>query len=279
MSRDLASLLQEGHAIQAHLTVICPTNNTHNLFRKFNKLVFVGNVKAPIRLLSDNECSGIHSLDTKIDNQSVKDILLEKHFPTQPIHLSTIVTSHTSPVFHSVLFDSISPELIRSLTVKINGSSGLSGVDAAPWKKLCTSFQSSSADLCSVLASLTRQICTSYIDPAGLHPLFASRLIATDKLLGVRLIEVGKIIHGIIGKAVLQVVGHDVVEVTGCDQFCAGQTRGCKAEVHAVWHLFESMDYEALLLANARNTFNSLNRHASLLNIRQSQSIPGNNSN
>ena len=40
--------------------------------------MFVGNVKAAIRLLSDNECNGIHYLDTMIDNQSVKDILLEE---------------------------------------------------------------------------------------------------------------------------------------------------------------------------------------------------------
>ena len=118
--------------------------------------MFVDNVKAANRLLSDNECSGIHSLDTKIDDQSVKDILLEKHPPAQPLHPSTIVTSHTPNVFHSVLFDSISPELIRSIMLKINGSSGLSGLDTAAWKKLYTSFQSSSADLCSALASLTK---------------------------------------------------------------------------------------------------------------------------
>ena len=113
-------------------------------------------MKAAIRLLSDNECSGIYSLDIKIDDQSVKDILLEKDPPAQHLHLSTIVTSHTPPVFHSVLFDSISSEIIRSLTLKINGSSGQSGLDDAAWKKLYISFQSSSADFCSALASLTR---------------------------------------------------------------------------------------------------------------------------
>ena len=55
-----------------------------------------------------------------IDDQSVKDILLEKHPPAQPLHPSTIVTIVTTPnVFHSVLFDSISPELIRSIMLKL----------------------------------------------------------------------------------------------------------------------------------------------------------------
>ena len=40
--------------------------------------MFVGNVKAAIRLLSDNESNGIRYLDTMIDNQSVNNILLEE---------------------------------------------------------------------------------------------------------------------------------------------------------------------------------------------------------
>ena len=96
---------------------------------------------------------------------------------------------------------------------------------------------------------------------------FASRPIALDKHPGVCPIRVGDVAHCIIGKAVLQVVGHDVVEVAGCDQLCAGLPRGCEAVVHTVQHLFESADCEAVLLADARNAFNSLNRRAALLNI------------
>ena len=177
------------------------------------------------------------------------------------------MTSHTPNVFHSVLLDSISPELIRSTILKINGSSGSFGLDGAAWKKLCTSIQFSSAELCSALASLTKRICTSYIDPAGLHPLLASRLIALNKHPGVRPIRVGEVVRRIIGMAVLQVVRHDVVEVAGCDQLCAGLSGGCEAAVHAVWHLFESANCEAVLLGDARNAFNSLNRCAALLNV------------
>ena len=148
--------------------------------------MFVGNVKAAIRLLSDNECRGVHSLDSMIDNHSVKDILLEKHPSAQPLHLSTLVSSSSPNVFHSVLFDSITPELVKSVMLKINGSAGPSGLDAAAWKRLCTFFQSSSVDLCSALASLTRRLYTSYVDPSGLYPLLASRLITLDKLPGVR---------------------------------------------------------------------------------------------
>ena len=119
------------------------------------------------------------------------------------------------------------------LTLKMNGSSGLSGLDAGAWNKMCTSFQSSSADLWYALISLTIRMCISY-NPAGIYPLLANRLIAIDKHPGVRPIGVCEVVHCIIGKAAFQVVGHDVVEVAGCEQLCAGQPRGCEAVVHSI---------------------------------------------
>ena len=72
----------------------------------------------------------------------------------------------------------------------------------------------------------------------------------------------GEVVRHIIGKVVLHVVGHDIVEVVGCELLCAGQPGGCEAAVHAIRHLFESADCEAVLLANARNAFNSLDLHS-----------------
>ena len=48
LSGNLASLLQEGRAIQARLTITRPTKNTDNLSQKFSNLMFVGNVNAAI---------------------------------------------------------------------------------------------------------------------------------------------------------------------------------------------------------------------------------------
>ena len=89
-----------------------------------------GNVKAAIRLLSNNDCSGgVLSLNSTVNGRSVKDILVDKHPPAQPPHpphQSAIV-----PPFHPILFDCLTPELIRSSALKIEGSSGPSGLDAA----------------------------------------------------------------------------------------------------------------------------------------------------
>ena len=82
-----------------------------------------------------------------------------------------------------------------STALKTGGAAGPSGLDASSWKHLCTSFQSS-PDLCSALSSLSRRLCTSYVDPADLYP---SHLIAIDKQPGVRPIGVGEVVRRIIG--------------------------------------------------------------------------------
>ena len=77
----------------------------------------------------------------------------------------------------------------------MGGLSDPSGLDAAAWKRLCTSFCSSSNDLCTALSSLGRHLCTKYVDPVGLYPLLSSRLITLDKNSGVRPIGMGERLH------------------------------------------------------------------------------------
>ena len=47
---------------------------------------------------------------------------------------------------------------------------------------------------------------------------------------------------------------------------CAGQDAGCEAAVHAIRCIFESQDTEAILLVDASNAFNCLNRETALRN-------------
>ena len=59
----------------------------------------------------------------------------------------------------------------------------------------------------------------------------------------------------------------DISEAAGNLQLCAGQEAGCEAAVHAMQSLFHSSSTQAVLLADASNAFNSLNRRVSLHNI------------
>ncbi len=52
-------------------------------------------------------------------------------------------------------------------------------------------------------------------------------------------------------------------------QLCAGQIGGIEAGVHAVQTLFKNKDTEAVLLVDASNAFNALNRDTALLNIQR----------
>ena len=170
---------------------------------------------------------------------------------------------------HPVIFESIDAGVIRSAALHTTGSAGPSGIDAHGWRRLCTSFKGASSELCNSLALVARRICTSYIDPKSISPLLACRLIALNKNPGVRPIGIGDTVRRIMAKAVLSVLKQDIQEASGCLQMCGGQISGIEAAVHAVRSAFESNDTEAVLLVDATNAFNSLNRHAALQNIRR----------
>ena len=124
--------------------------------------------------------------------------------------------------------------LLAALRTK--GAAGPSGLDAYGWKHLCTSFQAASDDLCDGLALVAKCICTSFMDPAGITALVASRLIALDKSPGVRPIRVGEVIRRIISKAVLAIVKFHILEAVGSLQLCAG---GNEAVIHAMREVFD----------------------------------------
>ena len=98
----------------------------------------------------------------------------------------------------------------------------------------------------------------------------ASRLVALDKYPGVRLIGIGETLRRLIGKAVGMVTRYDVEEVYGIDELCAGMRAGIEGAVHAINDLFDehSNDGWGVLLVDAANAFNSINRLALLWNAR-----------
>ena len=59
---------------------------------------------------------------------------------------------------------------------------------------------------------------------------------------------------------------HDLQNAVGSIQLCAGQDAGCEAAVHAMERVFADEDTEAMILVDASNVFNCLNRQVTLLN-------------
>ena len=111
------------------------------------------------------------------------------------------------------------------------------------------------------------KLCTVSVNPDGISALVACRLLPINKSPGIRPIGVGEVPRRIIAKAVIRLLRDDIREATGPLQVCAGLDSGCEAAVHAIRDLFESPDTEGVLLVDATNAFNTLNREAALHNI------------
>ena len=237
--------------------------------------MFCGRTKAALKLITEDKGGGPlspHSLveppPEQMDEWTVLDELRSKHPEGKPASQNCIVdTSPNKAVFHPVIFDNLDGKTIRETTLRIQGSAGPSGVDASGWRRMCTSFSRASSDLCNSIAMMARRICTEYVDPEGLSSFTACRLIALDKNPGVRPIGVGEVIRRIIEKAVLGMLKEDVQRATGYIQLCAGQECGSEAAIHAMREVFSNDDNHGVLLADASNAFNCLNRHATLINI------------
>ncbi|CAB3982845.1 Hypothetical predicted protein [Paramuricea clavata] len=77
---------------------------------------------------------------------------------------------------------------------------------------------------------------------------------------------IGEVPRCIIAKSIVKVVRNDVQEAVGPLQACKGHKAGCEAAVHAMREII-SDETEAVLLVDASNTFNTINRQAVLHNI------------
>ena len=105
-----------------------------------------------------------------------------------------------------------------------------------------------------------------FVDPEPLNPLVVCRLVALDKYLGVRLVGIREVPCRIISKAILAVIRSDIREVVGSLQLCISQRLGCEASIHALNEIYEEEATEAILMVDASNAFNRLNRKGALSN-------------
>lgn len=273
---DIPSLLEEGRCIQKYLRHGMKQPDSEKIARTFRDLMMKGSVHSALRYLSRNTSGGVLKLDdmvpcTSTDGEamprSTRDILLDKHPSGKHPAANTLLTATSAPIFNPIVFDRLDGDAIRQASLHTQGAAGPSGVDAHAWRRLCSSFKSASHSLCSSLAGVTKRIATTLVNPEGIHAFVACRLIPLDKCPGVRPIGIGEVPRRIAAKAILSIVSPDVEEAAGPLQVCAGQEGGCEAAVHAMRRIFEDSNTEAVLLVDATNAFNSVNRKTALHNI------------
>ena len=167
---DIDALLDEGLAIQQHLWRSPATSADSS--RVFARLEFHGKVKAAMRFLMEQSRGSFLPLSTPVGESTVFDELVKKHPGPSPANLMNLVSpdAPTLKNCHPVIFDCLDGDLIRHTVLRIEGSTGPSGVDALGWRRLCTSFRTASSDLCHSLALVARRISTSFMDPDALQP-------------------------------------------------------------------------------------------------------------
>jgi len=170
---------------------------------------------------------------------------------------------------HPVIFDHLNVAVIRSAALRTKGTAGLDC-----WRKLCTSFQGASGELCSAIALFARCLCTSYLSPGLLSSSLACCLITLDKQPGVHPIGIcevvrREVVRRIVAKAALSLIHTDIQASGGSFQLCAGQVAGAEAAIHSVRTLFAYNECDAILLVDTSNASNSLNRIVALHNICQ----------
>ena len=113
-------------------------------------------------------------------------------------------------------------------------------------------------------------VANNIINWLSIRAFMSSRLIALDKNPGVHPIGIGEVLIRILGKMMISITGIDVEEVCSVDQLCSGLKAGIEGAVHGLRELCEkkSSDGFGILLVDARNAFNSVNRVTALWNVR-----------
>ena len=154
----------------------------------------------------------------------------------------------------------------------MKGGSGPSGLDADGWRRILISsvYGTATTDLRCAIAEFIKKLCTVTLqedDVDTIQSFTACRLIPLNKNPGLRPIGVGEVLRRIAGKVLMHISKDSVSEAEGSLQLCAGQESGAEAAIHAMHDIFADNDTEAVLLIDAENAFNSINRKVMLHNI------------
>ena len=236
----------------------------------FTRLMLQGQVCSAVRFITDRVSgSGVLSLDSpsNVPGMSVFDMLKQKHPEPGNVEPSTFMLCDTLPPLSDL---HITAGHVERVARQLQGAAGPGGSSALQWRDYLLRFGRHSGHLRDFVAMLARHLANSIVDWDSIRALVANRLIALDKCPGVRPIGIGEALRRILGKTVALVTRADLEEVCGIDQLCLGLRLGLEGSIHAVYELFDehcNLGW-GLLLVDATNAFNSVNRVVALWNAR-----------
>ena len=173
------------------------------------------------------------------------------------------------------IFHCINEQNILKAANQVKGSGGPSLLDAKQWRRILCSkhYKNEGKELGEELAYFARKIATEILNPSTLEQYTACRLIPRNKAPGeveinVRPIGVGEVLRRIVGKTIAWALNDDIQQSGGSLQVSTGLKGGAEAAIHAMKKMFEQDSTDAVILVDAGNAFNKLNRSVALHNIQ-----------
>lgn len=260
---EFDQLFREADTLQKRLPKIERKKNINVISRKFRDHVSKGNLNSAIKVLTNNMEGGILPL-----NDQTKELLKVKH-PEGRKAQEHVKLQGPLPTVENVIFDVIDDSMVLEAAKIIRGGSGPSGLDADGWRRILVSrdYGETGTDLRKAIASLIRKVCSVEVKDSSLAPLLASRLVPLNKNPGLRPIGVGEVLRRIMGKVVMAAFSEDVVRGSSDAQMC-GRSSGSEAAIHAMRRMYSNDSTEAVILVDAANAFNNINREALIHNIK-----------
>ena len=161
------------------------------------------------------------------------------------------------------------PSQIRKAIQSIQGSGGISQIDAKAYRRIINNktFKTEGNKIVNALAEATNKIAYKYAEEETTMPLRALRMIAIKKPDGsLRPIGIGEIPRRIITKVIAWEIKNDVKEATGSIQ-CQGLTGACEAAIEAMNEMYA--EGKSILVLDAEGAFNNLNRGRMLKNVHR----------
>jgi hypothetical protein len=249
----------------------------------FNKMLMQGKVSEAVRLLSDQGQSGgvlkaLEEIEIKGVKKTVQAELESKHpegkLPHREALLHRPINAGTGqeelPAMVNV---QVTTGHVEKIARKLRGGAGPGGTDAAVWQHLLLYQKDASMELQAAVAALCEMLANGIVEWKLIRALAANRLVALDKCPGVRPIGIGECLRRILGKIMAFITRDDVAEIAEAAQLAVGVPGGIEAATIAMSKLFDAVaDVEVegygMLLVDAANAFNAVNRAAALWNAR-----------
>ena len=117
-------------------------------------------------------------------------------------------------------------------------------------------------------AQLIKRQCIEELEiTTSLEAFTGCRLILLDKKPGLRPSCVGELLRRIAGEVIMVIFKKDITDAARPLQLSTGEEAGAEADIHAMRHVFANEDTEAVVLIDAKNAFDSINRKVLLRNL------------